>query len=164
MDRGSGFKTAETDDQPLNEDEVFEDNSPRPASLSFEGVGGLSDQLHSNREFELQNKVNELEFQLAKLKEEKKELENSLVASEEFGLSLTTELEDSHKRLSLSTNIQKDETLLENSQLAKEWEKQCVSLQNKLRILDEELGSKNEMLEDNEVRPKMFVNKLFDNF
>ena len=146
-----------SDDQHLDEDEVFEDHSPEPGSLSFEGVGGFSDQLHSNREFELQNKVNELGFQLAKLKEEKKELENSLVASEEFGMSLTTELEDSHKRLSLSANVIKDETLVENSQLVKEWEKQCVNLQNKLRILEEELGSKNEMLVDNEVRHRNLV-------
>ena len=108
-------------------------------------------------EFELPSKVSELEFLVAKLREEKKELENNLVASEEFGLSLTTELEDSHKRLSLSTNTLKDETIMENSALAKEWERQCTSLQHKLTVLEEELRARDEKLADNEVSLHLFT-------
>jgi len=141
-------------------DEVFEDNGPEIGNVSFEGIGGISYQLHSNREYELQSKVSELEFQVAKLREEKKEMERSLVASEEFGLSLTSELEDSHRRLSLSTNTLKDETIKENSELAREWERQCVSLQLKLSLLEEDLRARDERLADNEV---LMVNLKVEN-
>ena len=61
------------DQQDQHEDEVFEDNTEGAVgvgSLSFEGVGGNCYQLSSNREFELQNKVSQLEFLLARLREE----------------------------------------------------------------------------------------------
>ena len=111
--------------------------------------------LSTNREFELQNKVSELEFLLAKVREEKKELENNLVASEETGLSRTSELEEelrSHKRLSLSTNVLKDETLKENGQLVQDLEQKCRDLQHQLYFLEDDLKAKEERLEDYEVR------------
>ena len=137
---------------------MFEDNTggaEGAGSLSFEGVGGNSDFLSTNREFELQNKVSELEFCLAKVREEKKELENNLVVSEETGLSRTSELEEelrSHKRLSLSTNVLKDETLKENGQLVQDLEQKCRDLQHQLYFLEDDLKAKEERLEDYEVR------------
>merc|ERR1719219_1616306 len=145
--------------QSQQEDEVFEfeDNTGGAegvGSHSFEGVGGSSYQLSTNREFELQNRVSELEFQLAKVREEKKELENNLVVSEETGLSRTSELEEelrSHKRLSLSTNVLKDETLKENGQLVQDLEQKCNDLQHQLDILEDDMKIKDEKLVDNEV-------------
>ena len=141
-----------------NEDEVFEDNTEGVegvGNLSFEGVGGNSYQLRSNREFELQNKVSELEFLLAKVREEKKDLEMNLVVTEETGLSRTSELEEelrSHKRLSLSTNVLRDETLKENGQLVQDLEQKCNHLQQQLEFLEDDVKAKDERLEDNEVR------------
>ena len=137
---------------------MFEDNTggaEGSGNYSFEGVGGNSYQISSNREFELQNKVSELEFQLSRVREEKKELENNLVVFEETGLSRTSELEEelrSHKRLSLSTNVLKDETLKENGQLVQDLERKCNDLQVQLDILEDDLKTKDERLEDNEVR------------
>ena len=143
--------------QHQQEDEVFEDTEagPEPGNLSFEGVGGNSYQLSTNREFDLQNKVSELEFQLAKLKDEKKELESNLVMTEETGHSRTVELEEelrSQKRLSLSTNVLRDETLKENGQLVQDLEQKCNHLQQQLEFLEDDLKAKDERLEDNEVR------------
>ena len=137
---------------------MFEDNTEGAVgvgSLSFEGVGGNCYQLSSNREFELQNKVSELEFLLARAREEKKELENNLVVTEETGLSRTSELEEelrSHKRLSLSTNVLKEETLKENGQLVQDLEQKCSNLQHQLDIFEDDMKIKDERLEDNEVR------------
>ena len=137
---------------------MFDDNTGGAegvGSLSFEGVGGNCYQLSSNREFELENKVSELEFLLARVREEKKELENNLVVTEETGLSRTSELEEelrSHKRLSLSTNVLKDETLKENGQLVQDLEQKCKNLQHQLDILEDDMKTKDERLEDNEVR------------
>ena len=131
--------------QNQDEDEVFEDNT----------VGGDSFQLGSNREFELENKVSELEFLLSRVREEKKELERNLVVTEETGLSRTEELEEelrSHKRLSLSTNVMKEETLKESGQLVRDLERKCNNLQLQLDFLEDDIKNKDERLEDNEVR------------
>ena len=143
---------------------MFEDPGSEMGNASFEGVGGIPYQLHSNRELELESKVSELEFQLNKLRDEKKELENNLVASEEFGLSLTSELEDSHKRLSISTNIMKDETMKENSELARQLEVQCCKLQHDVHLLEDELRLKDERLEDNEVGSNLYCLSLYKVF
>ena len=146
------------DYQNQQQDEVFEDNTAGAeglGNLSFEGVGGNSYQISSNREFELQNKISELEFLLARSREEKKELENNLVVTEETGLSRTSELEEelrSHKRLSLSTNVLRDETLKENGQLVQDLEQKCNDLQHQLDILEDDMKIKDDRLEDNEVR------------
>ena len=147
---------------------MFEDNTEGfegVGSLSFEGVGGDCFQLSTNREFELQNKVSELEFLLAKLREEKKELETNLVMSEETGHSRTEELEEelrSQKRFSLSTNVLRVETLKENGQLVQDLEQKCINLQQQLDFLEDDMKDKEEKLEDNEVKilHSVFV-KLF---
>ena len=108
-----------------------------------------------NREFELENKVSELEFLLSRVREEKKELERNLVVTEETGLSRTEELEEelrSHKRLSLSTNVLKEETLKESGQLVRDLERKCNNLQLQLDFLEDDMKTKDERLEDNEVR------------
>ena len=131
--------------QNQDEDEVFEDNT----------VWGDSFQLGGNREFELENKVSELEFLLSRVREEKKELERNLVVTEETGLSRTEELEEelrSHKRLSLSTNVLKEETLKESGQLVRDLERKCNNLQLQLDFLEDDMKRKDERLEDNEVR------------
>ena len=142
--------TGEDHQDDQDEDEVFEDNTG-----GAEEIGSLSYQLGTNREVELQNKVSQLEFLLARLRQEKKELENNLVVTEETGLSRTEELEEeltSHKRLSLSTNVLRDETLKENGQLVQDLEQKCNDLQHQVDILEDDMKIKDERLEDNEVR------------
>ena len=98
--------------------------------------------------------MSKLEFLLTRLREEEKELGNNLVVIEETGLSRTEELEEelrSHKRLSLSTNILKDETLKENDQLVQDLEQKCNNLQLLLDFLEDDVKTKDERLEDNEV-------------
>ena len=137
---------------------MFEDNTEGfegVGSLSFEGVGGDCFQLSTNREFELQNKVSQLEFLLARVRDEKKELEKNLVVTEETGLSRTSELEEElrrNKRCSLSTNVLKEETLKENGQLVQDLEQKCSNLQHQLDIFEDDMKIKDERLEDNEVR------------
>ena len=129
--------------------EDFTEGFERGGNLSFEGVGGDCFQLSTNREFELQNKVSELEFLLARLREEKKELETNLVMTEETGHSRTVELEEelrSQKRLSLSTNV-----LVENGQLVQDLELKCNNLERQLHFLEDDMKAKDEKLEDNEV-------------
>ena len=119
---------------------------------SYEGFGGECDMIASEREIELEEKVNELNYKLGKLQDEKKELEKNLVASEEFGLSLTTELEDSHRRLSLSSSIVgKGDKVQDDAKLLREFEQQNRNLQRKLDMLEDELQSKEEKLTDIEV-------------
>ena len=95
--------------------------------------------------------MSKLEFLLSRLREEEKELGNNLVVIEETVLSRTEELEEelrSHKRLSLSTNILKDE---ENGQLVQDLEQRVNNLQLLLDFLEDDVKTKDERLEDNEV-------------
>merc|ERR1719186_2423351 len=89
------------------DDEVDYEDVPADISYgSIEGVGGLPG--CSSREVELENKLSELRYQLARLGEENRELERNLAASEELGQTLTTELEGSQRQIvTLSTSINK---------------------------------------------------------
>lgn len=121
---------------------------------SIEGYGVAGDLVASAREIELEGKVNELNFQLKKVRDEKRNLEKNLIASEEFGLSLTTELEDSNRRLSLSSSIlSKGDKCQDGGKysVAKEWEQECHNLQRKVTFLEDEVTTKDEKLNDLEV-------------
>jgi len=121
---------------------------------SIEGYGMGNELVASAREIELEGKVNELNFQLKKVQDEKRNLEKNLIASEEFGLSLTTELEDSNRRLSLSSSIlSKGDKCQDgaNYAVAREWEQQCHNLQRRVTFLEDEVTFKDEKLNDLEV-------------
>ena len=96
----------------------------------------------ASREVELDNKVVELNYQVGRLTEDKKELEKLLAESEDFGLNLTclnTELEGNHRRLSLSNSINKGELLLEEALQVREVEQRVAQ---KVHDLTQELLSK----------------------
>ena len=120
---------------------------------SIEGYGAGNDMAASARELELEGKVEELNYQLNKLKDKNRELETNLVASEEFGLSLTSELEDSHRRLSLSSTMltKTDKQPPDTSNTIREWEQECAKLQRKIIILEDEVLIKETKLGDMEV-------------
>ena len=118
------------------------DVSTASSSGTLEAVGGTT--CCASREVELENKVVELSYQVGKLTEDKKELEKNLAESEDFGLNLTcltTELEGSQRRLSvsLSTSINKGELLFEEAMQVREVEE---SLAQKVECLTRELHSK----------------------
>jgi len=117
---------------------------------SIEGVGGVPG--CSSREVELENEVSELRYQLARLTEEKKQLERHLAASEDLGISLTTELEGSHRQVaSLSTSINKGDMLYEEVKQAREVKDKCGDLTVQVEQLTRELNFKDDKLGDVEV-------------
>lgn len=117
---------------------------------SIEGLGGVPG--CSSREVELENKVSELRYQLSKLGEEKREVERNLAASEEFGQSLTTELEGSHRQMaSLSTSINKSAKCPEEINQVREVEQQCCNLEQRVQELNKELHEKEDKMADMEV-------------
>merc|ERR1719427_1031820 len=128
------------------EDEVDYENVPADISYgSIEGVGGLPG--CSSREVELENKLSELRYQLARLGVENRELERNLAASDELGQSLTTELEGSQRQMvTLSTSINKGEMFFEEVKQVKEVEQQCCSLQEQVEELTKELHEKEDKL------------------
>merc|ERR1719427_1429797 len=137
------------------EHEDYVDYEDVPADVSFgsiEGVGGLPG--CSSREVELENKLSELRYQLARLGDENRELERNLAASDELGQSLTTELEGSQRQMvTLSTSINKGagEMFFEEVKQVKEVEQQCCSLKEKVEELTKELYDKEDKLGDMEV-------------
>eukprot|EP00092_Neocalanus_flemingeri_P040846 GFUD01044466.1.p1 GENE.GFUD01044466.1~~GFUD01044466.1.p1 ORF type:complete len:1000 (+),score=364.95 GFUD01044466.1:67-3066(+) len=124
-----------------------------PANISYgsiEGVGGVPG--CNSREVELENKVSELRYQLARLGEDKRVLERHLAASEDLGQSLTTELEGSQKQMeTLSTSINKGEIFFKEVKHVREVEEQCCSLAQKVEELTKELHEKEDKLGDMEV-------------
>jgi len=142
-DVGDGLKEPE-------EEEYHEDIAANISYGSIEGVGGLPG--CSSREVELENKVSELRYQLARLMEDKKELERNLAASEDLGQSLSTELEGSHRQVvSLSTSINKGEMFYEEVKQVREVEEKNCSLAMKVEQLTKELYGKDDKLGDMEV-------------
>eukprot|EP00092_Neocalanus_flemingeri_P091853 GFUD01116538.1.p1 GENE.GFUD01116538.1~~GFUD01116538.1.p1 ORF type:complete len:578 (-),score=221.19 GFUD01116538.1:103-1746(-) len=121
-----------------------------PANISYgsiEGVGGVPG--CNSREVELENKVSELRYQLARLGEDKRVLERHLAASEDLGHSLTTELEGSQKQMeTLSTSINKGEIFFKEVKHVREVEEQCCSLAQKVEELTKELQEKEDKLCD----------------
>merc|ERR1719206_1127398 len=117
---------------------------------SIEGLGGVPG--CSSREVELENEVSELRYQLARMTEEKKQLERHLAASEDLGISLTTELEGSHRQVaSLSTSINKGDILYEEVKQAREVKDKCGDLTLQVEQLTRELNMKDDKLGDVEV-------------
>ena len=139
-------------DHEVDQINVNEEGITNISFGSIEGFGGACDMIASAREIELEGKISELNYQLGKLRTEKKELEKNLVASEEFGINLTTELEDSHRRLSLSSSmVSKGDKVQDDGKLLREFEQQNCNLQRKVDLLEDELNSKEEKLGDMEV-------------
>lgn len=141
-------------------DNVFgsvEEHEEALNNISFGSIEGFGvagcDFATSARELELEGKVNELNFQLNKVRDEKRELERNLVASEEFGLSLHSELEDSNRRLSLSTSVLgKPDKTQDDGKLLREFEQKCLNLQSKVDYLEEDVSDKEEKIADLEVK------------
>lgn len=106
----------------------------------------------SSREVELENEVSELRYQLVRMTEEKKELERNLAASEDLGVSLTTELEGSHRQVaSLSTSINKGEMYYEEVKQAREVNNRCGDLALQVEQLTRDIHMKDNKLVDAEV-------------
>ena len=141
-------------------DNVFgsiEEHEEALNNISFGSIEGFGvagcDFATSARELELEGKVNELNFQLNRVRDEKRELEKNLVASEEFGLSLHSELEDSNRRLSLSTSVLgKPDKAQDDGKLLREFEQRCLNLQSKVEFLEEEVSDKEDKIADLEVK------------
>ena len=152
-DKSSEACEADTEhDHEVDQINVNEEGITNISFGSIEGFGGACDMIASAREIELEGKISELNYQLGKLRTEKKELEKNLVASEEFGINLTTELEDSHRRLSLSSSmVSKGDKVQDDGKLLREFEQQNCNLQRKVDLLEDELNSKEEKLGDMEV-------------
>ena len=158
---GSDVLGHKNNDEVIN-DHVFggvtvEEHEEAFNNISFGSIEGFGvagcDFVTSARELELEGKINELNFQLTKVRDEKKELEKNLLASEEFGLSLTTELEDSNRRLSLSTSVlSKTDKPKDEGKLLREFEQRCLNLQAKVEFLEEEVACKEDKMADLEVR------------
>ena len=131
---------------------------------SIEGFGAAGcDFVNSARELELEGKVNELTFQLTKVRDEKRELERNLVASEEFGLSLHSELEDSNRRLSLSTSVLcKNDKAQDDGKLLREFEQKCLNLQSKVEFLEGEVSDKEDKITEHEVKFVSFKAEVCD--
>merc|ERR1712025_1512598 len=84
---------------------------------------------------------------------EKRELERNLMASEEFGLSLHSELEDSNRRLSLSTSVLgKTDKAQDDGKLLREFEQKCLNLQSKVEFLEGEVSDKEDKITDLEAK------------
>ena len=154
------FETAQGCEVPSFCHELCTDQEEALTNISFgsiEGYGAGDDMAATARELELEARIEELNHQLCKLKEENREMQKNLVASEEFGLSLTTELEDSQRRLSLSSSVLTKDKVPDNSVSAKEWEQQCSRLQRKLAILEDDINIRDSKLEDMEVTNHFIV-------
>ena len=85
------FETAKGCEVPSFCHELCTDQEEALTNISFgsiEGYGAGDDMAATARELELEAKVEELNHQLCKMKEENREMQKNLVASEEFGLSL----------------------------------------------------------------------------
>ena len=149
----------EADDDKLLE---FDDISLVDISYgSIEGVGGVPG--CSSREVELENEVSELRYQLARMTEEKKELERHLAASEDLGISLTTELEGSHRQVaSLSTSINKGDMFFEEVKQAREVKDKCGDLTVQVEQLTRELNMKDDKLGDGTIY--LMISKVFNIF
>eukprot|EP00092_Neocalanus_flemingeri_P026518 GFUD01028741.1.p1 GENE.GFUD01028741.1~~GFUD01028741.1.p1 ORF type:complete len:754 (-),score=279.20 GFUD01028741.1:61-2322(-) len=137
----------------LKEPECAAYHEDVPANISYgsiEGVGGVPG--CNSKEVELENKVSELRYQLARLGEDKRVLERHLAASEDLGQSLTTELEGSQKQMeTLSTSINNGEIFFKEVKHVREVEEQCCSLAQKVEELTKELHEKEDKLGDMEV-------------
>jgi len=124
-----------------------------PVNISYgsiEGVGGPPG--CSSREVELENKVSELKYQLARIVEEKRELVRNLAASEDLGQSLSTELEGNMRQIvTLSTSINKGEMFFEEVKQARETEEECCNLAQKVQELTKEVNEKEDKMGDMEV-------------
>ena len=148
------FETAKGCEVPSFCHELCTDQEEGLTNISFgsiEGYGAGDDMAATARELELEAKIEELNHQLGKLKDENREMQKNLVASEEFGLSLTTELEDSQRRLSLSSSVLTKDKVPDSSVTAKEWEQKCARLQRKLAIMEDDINIRDSKLEDMEV-------------
>jgi len=150
MDPDNHSKSYSGDDENLGgglEDEHngCENNHIKNTSLSnisfgsIEGIAGETPSNSSSREVELENKISELRYQVSKLQIEKRELERNLAASEDLGVSLTSELVGSQRQMmNLSSSVCKSE-MLEAQQVREAEEKSC-SLSKKVDELTRDLN------------------------
>ena len=144
---------------------------------SVEGVGGADDSGCSNREVELENRVSELSYQLARLGEEKLELEKHLAGSEELALNLAAELETSQKvfanmsnsyhRAEVDSKEAEHAKLVQEKSIEKTVEEFTKELQEKDdKLLDMELMMKSlkEENEESKIREELMNKKLVEKF
>ena len=144
---------------------------------SVEGVGGGDDSGCSSREVELENRVSELSYQLARLGEEKLELEKHLAGSEELALNLAAELETSQKVFVNMSNsyhrAEADSKEVEDAKVAQEksienaveeYVKELQEKDDKITEMESLMLTLKEENEESKIREELMNKKLVEKF
>eukprot|EP00092_Neocalanus_flemingeri_P001194 GFUD01001272.1.p1 GENE.GFUD01001272.1~~GFUD01001272.1.p1 ORF type:complete len:986 (+),score=248.57 GFUD01001272.1:48-3005(+) len=143
LDGSTGLGDVVKDEQDIPEEDISTDASYG----SVEGVGGA--QGCSSKEVDLENTVSELRYQLARLGNEKIELERNLTGTEELAQKLTTELKESHEvMLNLSPSFHRGEMVFKEAEQMREVQEQCCTLRQEVEELSRELEVKDSKLRD----------------
>jgi len=135
---------------------------------SYEGVGVQPG--CSSREVELENKVSELKYQLAKFEEKHTDLRRAYSAMEDISANLTIDLELSKRKLATASSQRerndsgsnKIDTDLVSQEMISKVEQKCYDLANRVEILVKDNDGKSDTLKEYELELKSCRRELED--